>query len=395
MLISRRTLIAGLGAAIGCSGTSVSFANANTSRRFVVVMLRGGMDGLSAVVPYGDPDLRQWRPDLIPPAPGLDGGMHDLGGFWGLHPRLVRLYELYKTGAVLPIHAVTGPDRSRSHFQAQDSMETGAAIRMESGWLNRVASLVPAAGSGGENAVAIVGTPPLLLRGPAPVATWTPTDRRVPELGFYNRFSEMHAADPLTGAAIAAGLRERGFGDGVLVGQDAAPPPPRNDFAQAAHTAGRLLAANDGPRLAAIDSGGDWDTHHGQAIRLDPAMTILDEALDSLKSGLGDAWTHTVVVVMTEFGRTVRMNGTHGTDHGTAGVAFVMGGPVAGGTVRADWVGLAKARLFENRDLQPTTDIRVIVKGLLASHLGLDGAALAQVFPEIAATPPATSLLRA
>jgi uncharacterized protein (DUF1501 family) len=144
--------------------------------------------------------------------------------------------------------------------------------------------------------------------------------------------------------------------------------------------AGDMLAAPDGPRIAALEIGG-WDTHTAQTNRLNGPLKQLDAGLIALKTALGSAWAQTAVLVMTEFGRTARVNGTKGTDHGTGTVAFVVGGAVAGGRVKATWPGLGAGQLFENRDLAPTTDLRSVAKGLLDAHLGLDGAALGRVFP--------------
>jgi uncharacterized protein (DUF1501 family) len=155
-----------------------------------------------------------------------------------------------------------------------------------------------------------------------------------------------------------------------------------------------MLGAADGPRIAAAELGG-WDTHVAQVPRLTRVLKDLDAGLAGLKDGLGPAWSQTAVLVMTEFGRTARINGTKGTDHGTATVAFVLGGAVAGGRVLADWPGLGSGKLLENRDLQPTRDLRAIAKGLLAQHLGLGAEALATVFPDSTTVQPMPGLIRA
>ena len=379
---TRRAALLGLGGAISVGRAALAVADAATERRFVVVLLRGGLDGLAAVVPYGAPELAGLRAPLLPPPPGQPNGLLDLGGFWGLHPALAGLHPLYQAGEVLVVQAVAGDSRSRSHFEAQDSLELGAAARaavnsLRSGWLNRVAGLLPRPPEGG-TALAVGDVAPLLLRGPAPVGTWMPRGFPPSPPELYARVAAMHRDDPATGPAIAAGLRERGFTAAVLAGAEA--PGDRFAFPALAEAAGRLLAAPDGPRLAALELGG-WDTHTAQANRLAGPLRQLDAGLVALKSGLGAAWAETVVLVVTEFGRTVRVNGTGGTDHGTATAAFLLGGRVAGGRVLVDWPGLAAGKLFENRDLQPTRDVRALAKGVLAAQLGLDDAALATVFP--------------
>jgi uncharacterized protein (DUF1501 family) len=298
---------------------------------------------------------------------------------------------MFRAGEAVVVHAVAGSWRNRSHFEAQDWMEFGAERRLESGWLNRVAgALGGVPGKGADLALAVGGVTPVLLRGPAPVGSWLPQSFTPPAGDFYARVARLHAADKVTGPAVASGLRERGFAAGTL-GEDRR--PERFGFPALAGAAGRMLAAADGPRLAALELGG-WDTHANQADRLAGPLRQLDAGLVALREGLGAAWGQSVVLVMTEFGRTVRVNGTRGTDHGTGTVAFVMGGPVAGGRVRGDWPGLAAGQLFEGRDLAPTTDLRSVSKGVLAAHLGLPGAVLERVFPGSLGAAPMTGLLR-
>ena len=390
MRLTRRSALLGLASAVTLGRASLALAAAPTDRRLVVVILRGALDGLAAVGPYGDPQLAAWRAPLLPPEPGQPNGLLDLGGLFGLHPALAGLHDMYAQGDVLPVHAVASSDRSRSHFKAQDSLELGTTQPISSGWLNRVAGLVPSNGTS-ESALAVAVMPPMLLRGPTPVGSWLPPFTQNPDPDFYAQLAIMHEHDPLTGPAIAEGLHERGFTEAVLAGM--AQPPNRMAFPALAGAAGRLLATADGPRLAALEAEG-WDTHAHQAQRLTAALKPLDDGLAALKAGLGDAWAKTAVLVVTEFGRTVRINGTLGTDHGTGTVAFVLGGAVAGGRVAGDWPGLAQSRLFENRDLQPTADVRSVAKGLLAQHLGLDAAALEKVFPGSSLAPPMAGLMR-
>jgi uncharacterized protein (DUF1501 family) len=407
MQLTRRSALLGLGSAVSLSGVagraSLALAAAPTDQRFVVVILRGAMDGLSVVVPYGDPALRDLRGELIPPLPGQPNGLRDLGGFYGLHPALADLHAMYQAGELLPVHAAAGPYRSRSHFEAQDYLESGADHRLTSGWLNRaVAALPPARGSppGQTSAVgralAVGVTVPLLLRGSASVASWAPHGFATPAPDLYARIAEVNRDDRLTGPAITQGLRARGFATEVMTG-DGTPAEAggreKYAFPALAEAAGRLLAAADGPRIAAMEVNG-WDTHVAQMPRLEQPLRQLDTGLGALKTALGPAWRQTAVLVVTEFGRTARVNGDKGTDHGTATVAFVLGGAVAGGRVRADWPGLGAGKLFENRDLAPTIDVRAVAKGLLAGHLGLSGAALAQVFPGSGSATLTGGLLR-
>jgi uncharacterized protein (DUF1501 family) len=477
-LFSRRAALLGLTSVITMGGplggARLAVAAAPTERRFVVVILRGAMDGMSAVVPYGDPGLVALRPGLVPAMPGQPKGLLDLGGMYGLHPALDRSHELYRANELLVVHAVAGGYRVRSHFEAQDYLECGADHRMTSGWLNRaVAAMGSAEGDGLSRAIAIGPSVPLLLRGSAGVANWAPHGFAEPDQAMYQAILNVNSTDPLTGPAIRSGLRDRGFGDqvmsnmapmgsqpdggmpgvnngsspgtpplrmmaggarpdgmapaGVMPGQgtagggmtngamapaetapgetapremaDGAANPARRTgarfaFPALAQAAGAMLRVPNGPRIAALEIGG-WDTHTGQNNRLVQPLSQLDAGLDALKTSLGDAWKQTVVLVMTEFGRTARMNGTNGTDHGTATVAFVAGGAVAGGRVVANWPGLGSGQLFENRDLAPTTDLRSVAKGILVSHLGLSQTALSTVFPGGESAQPMRGLVRA
>jgi uncharacterized protein (DUF1501 family) len=387
--LTRRAALLGLTSAYSLGRVSLALAGAATEQRFVVVILRGALDGLSAVVPHGDPALTELRAGLMPE------GLLDLGGFYGLHPSLTNLHAMYQAGELLPVHAVAGPTRVRSHFEAQDCLESGADHRMTSGWLNRAVAAMPAT-SGTRpqgDAMAIGVSVPLLLRGPATVGNWAPHGLVTPVADLYTQIAALHQGDQITGPAITEGLRERGFTGAVLSNESGQLTPERYTIPAVARATGELLRATDGPRIVAAELGG-WDTHAAQVPRLNRVLKDLDAGLAGLKEGLGQTWRQTAVLVMTEFGRTVRMNGTNGTDHGTATVAFVVGGAVAGGRVMADWPGLDPSRLLENRDLQPTRDLRAIAKGLLAQHLGLGTPALAAIFPDSAAVEPEGGLIR-
>jgi uncharacterized protein (DUF1501 family) len=394
MILRRRSFLLGLAGAVTLGRSRLAVAAGPASdRRLVVVLLRGALDGLSAVQPYGDADLAALRGPLALPEPGQEGGVLDLGGHYGLHPALPHLHALYRQDQALMLHAVAGPWRSRSHFQAQDFMEMGATRRLPDGWLNRALAAQPATAEGVRRGLAAGLNVPLLLRGAVRVGSYAPVGRTQAEPEILARLAEWHGEDPVLGAPFAEGLRARGFTAAILAGQEPA-PPRTHPFVALTGAAGRLLAAERGPRVAALELGG-WDTHAGQAARLLGPLGALDAGMAALQASLGPAWAETAVLVLTEFGRTARINGTAGTDHGTGGVAFVLGGAVRGGRVIADWPGLAQGRLFENRDLMPTLDQRRIAKGLLAQHLGLSPAALAHAFPDSEDAPPLRGLLRA
>lgn len=390
--IGRRGLLLGLSALATLGGARLAVAQpaGRGERRLVVIVLRGAMDGLHAVVPYGDPDYAGLRAGLALPEPGREGGVHDLGGFFGLHPALRGMAELYGAGELLPVQAVAGPYRTRSHFEGQDLLEGGAEQRLNAGWLNRALSQMGGGTQGARRGLSVGGGVPLILRGPEPVGTWAPARPQRPHDELLGRLADLLHGDPVLGRSMQEGLRGRGFAAAAMAATDA---PSGSGFQLLAAAAGRLLAAGDGPRVAALEIGG-WDTHALQANRMQPALAQLDGGVMALRRELGAAWAHTVVLCITEFGRTAAVNGNMGTDHGTGGAAFLAGGAVRGGRVLADWPGLRADRLFEGRDLQPTRDLRAIAKGLLRDHLQLSAAAVAAAFPGSAAVVPEGQLLR-
>jgi uncharacterized protein (DUF1501 family) len=388
LALSRRATLLGLTGVATLGRVKFALADAPGDKRFVVVLQRGALDGLAAVVPYGDANLMSQRPDLVPPAPGQTGGAFDLGGFYGLSPNFPNMAAMYQAGEMLAVHAVAGPYRTRSHFEAQDLLQLGAPNEDEtsisSGWLNRVLAELPSAGGTSLAGIAAGLGTPLLLQGPVKVDSYAPTHFAEPPPDLLARIAALNANDPLIAPALSDGMQAMSF-DKSVMSDDAtmAPgdaPKGKNAFTGLATQIGQLLAADQGPRVAVFQLEG-WDTHGNQVNGLKGPMAALDDGLLALKTAMGPAWAQTAVLIVTEFGRTVHMNGTKGTDHGTAAAAFALGGAVAGGRVLATWPGLADAQLFENRDLAPTQDVRGVAKGLLAQHLGLGGDALARVFP--------------
>jgi uncharacterized protein (DUF1501 family) len=375
------TLLGGLGRAVGAAPQS--------DARFVLVILRGALDGLAAVAPYADPHYRTLRGPLALGAPGTDRGVLKLDGTFGLHPSLTSLHALYEARELAVLHAVATPYRERSHFDAQKVLEAGrtSPAGVEGGWLNRALGALRAAGEP-RAAVALNESVPLVLRGEVAVDTWAPSKLPGVDDDLLARVRRLYdAADPALAAKLAGALDSRALagdaGDGTGGG--------RQQIAPLVTAAARFLASPAGPRVAVLDVGG-WDTHANQGAaqgNLAQRLGGLDAGIATLKSELGAAWAETTVLIVTEFGRTVAANGTRGTDHGTAGVALLAGGAVNGGRVVGDWPGLAARDLYQNRDLRPTTDLRAVFKGLLAARLGLAESALETVvFPDSAAARP-------
>lgn len=357
-------------------------AGSRAQARFVLMILRGGMDGLMAVPAWKDPDFARQREGLALPAPGEAGGVLDLDGFFALHPDLRHLYRLWLAGDLLPIHAVATPYRQRSHFDAQIVLEHGLLRpdRRGDGWLNRA---LPGLGGGSaaagrEWAMALRPAVPRVLRGSAPVGAFDLDLLADPDPDTLERLRSLYEADSILGPRLEAALHAQTVNMGQRSGGYSGRSEPR-----LAEAAAGFLAQEDGPRLAVLEMGG-WDSHADQ-LGMRWRLRVLDESLARLQAGLGPTWRHTVVLVATEFGRTVVMNGSGGTDHGTAAAALLLGGAVAGGRVLADWPGLGPKALRDGRDLAPTLDLRRVSRTLLHEHLGLARRHLDQdVFPDAA-----------
>ena len=365
----------------------------NTDARFVVVILRGALDGLAAVAPYGEPQYKSLRGALALDAPGTAGGVLKLDGLFGLHPSLTNLHAMYQAKELAVLHAVATPYRERSHFDAQKVLEAGnlSPAATEGGWLNRALAELERSG-GKRDAVALADTVPLVLRGDFPVNSWAPSKLPDADQDLLARVRRMYEnADPRLADRLIEALDAR-----EMIGDTSAGDPAMGDRAGGqinpiVTAAARFLKSANGPRVAAIDIGG-WDTHANQGAgqgNLATRLRGLDAGVQTLKVELGPVWQDTTVLIVTEFGRTVAVNGTRGTDHGTGGVAFLAGGAVNGGRIVGEWPGLASKDLYQNRDLRPMTDLRGVCKGVLAQRFGLGEAALARaVFPGSDAVHP-------
>ena len=381
LILPRRRFLAGAGALAVTAGLPRAvLANAPTDKRFVLIILRGAMDGLNVVPPYGDPDYARLRGDLAIARPGETDGAIDLNGFFGLHPALADIAPWYKEGALLPIHAVASPYRDRSHFDGQDMLENGTLSprNTESGWLNRALAVM--GGDDRRTGLAVGQTVPLVLRGPTEVASWAPTTMPEADANFLSLVQTIYQGDKRLSAALADGIRATQAADQMLgadKGRMADPAAAGANNPQRyggqkilAEAAGKMLADPNGPRIAVFDAQG-WDTPAGQKGRLAGALGGLSASLVALRAALGPAWKDTIVLMATEFGRTAHANGTGGTDHGTATASLLAGGGISGGKVMANWPGLADGKLYQGRDLMPTTDLRAVVKTVLREHLRL------------------------
>jgi len=372
--------------------------------RFLTIILRGALDGLATVAPVGDPEWQTLRGDkaltLEGNAPALK-----LDDFFALNPAMPNLHRMFDAKEAIVVHASATPYRERSHFDGQDLLESGLPKpgSSESGWLNRALSGLAPAGRvnpRGSKLFAVGPVTPLVVRGPAPVLSWSPprvmpaSEDTVHRLLALYRDCDAKLAGVLEDNSKLMAVEQSG---GMTQKPAAAGPAQvRAYFSEAVGTAAKFLAQPDGPRVGALALDG-WDTHSNEGIaqgRLSQLLGALDEALAAIKSNMGPAWRETVVALATEFGRTARINGTDGTDHGTATVALLVGGALKGGRVVADWPGLKPTDLYQNRDLKPTTDLRAVLKGVLRDHLRADERALTQtVFPGSDTVKPTSELV--
>lgn len=404
MTPSRRAVLGAAGALFAWSFVpKFAYAAAGArDPRFLLVVLRGALDGLSAVPPIGDPDYAGLREGIALAKDGPDAAL-PLDGYFYLHPAMPNLARLYASGQASVVHAAATGYRERSHFDGQDVLESGQGGPglTESGWLNRLLASLPAGEGVSRKGVLGVGVvPPLVVRGSAPVLGWAPPRMARAGADLTQRLADLYGqrdpglASALTQAIETEGIAlRRGMSAEARGGQG---PDTAEGMTRIAKGAAGLVGADDGPRIAALAFEG-WDTHAnegGGRGRLANLLGGLDGALATFEAGLAPVWKDTVVMVVTEFGRTAQVNGTVGTDHGTGTVAFLVGGAVKGGRVIADWPGLKSDQLFEKRDLRPTTDIRAVAKGVVSDLFGLSGPVLAErVFPGTGGMAPMQGLV--
>jgi uncharacterized protein (DUF1501 family) len=372
-----------LGSAALLAAPRMLFAKAATERRFVFVIQRGAADGLNTLIPYADPAYASARGALaIDPASALK-----LDGSFALHPSLEQLSKLYAARQATLFHAVASPYRDRSHFDGQNVLETGgsAPYQVKDGWMNRLLGVLPREG---KEAIAFSSAVPMAFRGVVPVTSYAPSALPQANEELLMRVEQLYAQDGQLHALWSSAMEARGMAGGMGGGAN------RQDAGALGRMAAGFLGRADGPRVAMIETGG-WDTHSGQAARLAAQLRNLDHMLAGLQDGLGPVWDQTVVLVATEFGRTVAANGTGGTDHGTGAVAMLIGGAVEGGRTVADWPGLSSAHLLDGRDLKPTLALDALITAVCAESFALEPDRLAPaLFPHGGKRPVVPRLLR-
>jgi uncharacterized protein (DUF1501 family) len=399
MIVRRRDFLKGTTAAVLSLGPDTWAAAADGgSQRLIVILLRGAVDGLNVVIPYTEDAYYRERSSIAIAPPGKPDGALALDGYFALHPALASLMPLWADRSLAFVHAAGSPDPTRSHFDAQLYLENGTPGQSNTrdGWMNRLLLALPGP-HGATDAIGVGSTVPRIFAGKAAVATLPlgpkgaqplPIDR--PDVGaafdrLYSRDDELGAAyreSRASRAQLAAALtREQQIADNGA-------PPPTGFPGQAARLA-LLIRHGAGIRLAAIGLGG-WDTHVSQGNhkgQLAEHLRPLGEGLAALARGSGEAWRSTVVVVLSEFGRTVRENGNGGTDHGHGNVIWMLGGAINGGRIYSDWPGLAPAQLYQRRDLAVTTDFRTVLAAILERHMRLTDRQLEAVLPGAPAVP--------
>jgi uncharacterized protein (DUF1501 family) len=352
----------------------VTFAEVPQTGRLVFVLLRGGFDGLAAVAPYGDPAYRSLRGSLA----FDESDLVPLDSLFGLSPGLAPLREAWDHNELVILHAMAIPFRTRSHFDGQAVLETGIDRPEGSadGWLNRLLQVMPGKRSG----IAIASGMPRSLTGTFDVQTWSPAQLGAVDDAYLVRLATLYRSDRVLHGRFEAALQQH-----VTIGEDpmAGGGGRRGGITPLLQAAARIMRAGGGPNVAAVEFSG-WDTHANQGLAggaLDRLLGQLADGLMTFRAEMGPAWATTTVVVMTEFGRTARPNGTRGTDHGTAGAGFLLGPKVAKSAVFSDWPGLTGNALFEGRDLRPTLDTRAVLKAAIAGTFDLTAAQVDRVFP--------------
>ncbi len=370
------------------SWVAKSVAQSPSRKRLVVVFLRGGIDGLNVVIPHQETDYYQARPSIAVAYPQEPSGAIDLDGFFGLHPNLKDLIPFWKQKNLAFIHACGSPDKTRSHFDAQDYMESGTpGIKStQDGWMNRLlGQLAPEELT---QALNVGNTTPRILKGAMPVSHLRPGKNSTNPLPIdrpqiNNAFNSLYDGNDRLSQAYQEGMKARKMILAELrqemISASRGAPSVANFVDDAAEVA-KLMVGDTKTQLAFMALG-QWDTHINQNGILDRFLLPLGQGLATLVKGLGSLYSDTVIVVMSEFGRTVKENGNNGTDHGHGNVIWLLGGGIDGGRVYGEWKGLTESVLYEGRDLPVTTDFREAIASILTQHMSISTANLPQIFP--------------
>lgn len=398
MVMQRRSFLARAGAGlvagllpVGSHGWAAT--GGGGTERLVVIFMRGAVDGLALVAPHGDPHYATLRPAIAPPPPGQPGGAIDLDGHFALHPALAPVLPLWHQGSLAFVHAAGSPDPSRSHFDAQAFMESGTPgiPTTPDGWMNRLLSVLPGPHKVNQ-AVSVGPTVPRILSGRMPVGS-VPSGLAATRPALLDRpaiataFDRLYSGTDALSTAYQTARESRREMSGDLEEEmrmaDAGAPSAAG-FAEDARRLGRMMGRDPGMQLGFLAVGG-WDTHVNQAAQLTNRLKPFADGIAGLVEALGPAYRETTILVVSEFGRTVRENGNGGTDHGHGSLVWVAGGKVAGGRVHGDWPGLAEDRLYQGRDLAVTTDFRTVINTILEQQMRLTDAQLDTVLPAMPA----------
>ena len=357
-MINRRLLLAaGLGTGAASLLPKMAWAAADTDHRFIFILQRGAADGLGILAPTGDPAYAGVRGELA----SAEGTK--LSSLFTLHPAMVESAKLFAQKQASFAHAIASGYRERSHFDGQNILETGGnrPYGRDDGWMNRLLTLLP----GGERrALALATAIPLALRGPVEVGSYAPSKLPDADTGLMDRVAMLYAEDAQLAPLWASATQTEMMAGGL--------DPAGGGGAASGKLVASLMNGTDAARVVMVESTG-WDTHVNQPGRLNQLLKGTDEMIATLRTDLGPGWSKTLVLVATEFGRTAAVNGTRGTDHGTASAVMMFGGAlVGGGQVIADWPGLAPAQLYEGRDLKPTMRIEQLLSDMLAAHYRIE-----------------------
>jgi uncharacterized protein (DUF1501 family) len=362
MTLARRTFLASLGAAASLTLVSPTIlAKTAGSKKLLFIIQRGAADGLAQLAPIGDPAFAALRQKFVEEA--QQGSKLD--SMFTLHPSLPRIASLYRRKEALFVHATASTYRERSHFDGQNILETGGerAYQFKSGWLNRLADQLVKRDAGA-SALAIGDGLPAALRGDFAAASFRPSNMADPAADFLDRVGRLYGDDPL----LASNL-QKAVEVSALAGESKA--IKKRDYAGLGTLAAKLMRGPQGADIAMIESNG-WDLHAQAQFRMGVQLDRMDQIVDAYQIAMGQEWRHTLVIIATEFGRAAAINGTAGTDHGTGGMMYMLGGAVKGGQIISDWPGLRQNNLLDERDLLPTLSQEAIISDSVAAHFGLD-----------------------